>query len=130
MIVLDASAAIEWLLNTPAGSQVRKRISTAGNLCHAPTLLDLEVVSALRRLERAKGVSSTRAEEAVADLLTLPIVRHAHHRYLGPVWALRNNFTPYDAVYLALADALSCPVLTLDRKFMPAVAQGIAVEFI
>ena len=65
MIVLDASAAIEWLLQSPAGVRVDKRIFSVSQSLHAPHLLDVEVAQVLRRYVREKTISEQRGEEAV-----------------------------------------------------------------
>lgn len=130
MIVLDASAVIEWLLNTNAGMRVEHRVAAKGGLCHAPALLDLEVANALRRLERDKAIDRLRAEEVIDDLLNLPLIRHAPDPFLRRIWSLHDNFTPYAAAYLVLAEALGCPVLTFDKKFLPAARHGMTVELL
>ncbi len=71
MIVLDASAAVDWLLQTSAGQSIERRIYSRNETLHAPHLLDLEVTQVLRRLAFQGVVSALRADEAVRDLLDL-----------------------------------------------------------
>jgi predicted nucleic acid-binding protein len=78
-----------------------------------PLLLDVEILSALRRVVAADDASSARAGEAVADLLDLPIERYAHHALTPRMWELRENFSAYDATWVALAEA-GVPLLTAD----------------
>ncbi len=78
MIVLDASAAVDWLLQTSAGHSIENRIYSTNETLHAPHLLDLEVAQVLRRLARQGVVSIHRADEAVRDLLDLRITRYPH----------------------------------------------------
>ncbi len=78
MIVLDASAVVDWLLQTAAGQRIERRIYSRNQSLHAPHLLDLEVAQVLRRLVREGAVSAQRADEAVQDLLDLRINRYPH----------------------------------------------------
>src|SRR5271167_284541 len=78
MIVLDASAAVDWLLQTSAGQSIEKRIYSRNETLHAPHLLDLEVTQVLRRLALQGVVSAYRTDEAVRDLLDLRIIRYPH----------------------------------------------------
>jgi predicted nucleic acid-binding protein len=128
MIVVDASAMTELLLQTELGGRVEARVFRIGETLHAPHLLDLEVVQALRRFVRAGNIAPGRAHEAVEDLPLLGILRHSHHGLLGRVWELRDNFTAYDAVYLALAEALDAPFLTCDRALGSSPAHAARVE--
>ena len=116
MIVLDASAAIDWLLQTPAGQRIEGRIYAGKDTLYAPHLLDLEVTQVLRRLVRQGAVSARRADEALRDLLDLRINRYAHFVLLPRIWQLRHNFSAYDAAYIVLAEKLGAPLLTRDRR--------------
>ena len=114
MIVIDASAMLEFLLQTPLGSQVEARLFRDRDEFHAPHLLDVEVAQALRRLVRTGDVRSDRAEGALVDLLDFDLRRHSHVDLLGRAWELRDNLTAYDAMYVALAEALDAPLVTCD----------------
>ncbi|MFY9792792.1 MAG: type II toxin-antitoxin system VapC family toxin, partial [Candidatus Sulfotelmatobacter sp.] len=100
MIVLDASAAIDWLLQTDPGQRIENRIYSRGESLHAPHLLDLEVAQVLRRLVREASVSAERADQAIQDLLDLRLTRSPHFIFLPHIWQLRHNFSAYDAAYL------------------------------
>jgi predicted nucleic acid-binding protein len=91
---------------------------------------DVEVIGALRRLVRAGDVRVARAEEAIDDLGLIGIVRHGHVDLAPRVWELRQNFTAYDAMYLALAEALDATVVTCDRPFAGAAGRTARVEAI
>ena len=78
MIVLDASAAVDWLLQTPAGRQIETRIYSQNETLHTVHLLDLEVAQVLRRLLTQGTVTTARADQALQDLLDLRITRYAH----------------------------------------------------
>ena len=111
MIVLDASAAVDWLLQTSAGKKIEKRIYSRNETLHAPQLLDLEVAQVLRRLVRQGILSVRRADEAVHDLLDLRLTRYPHLVLLSRIWQLRHNFSAYDAAYIVLAENSGPPYL-------------------
>jgi predicted nucleic acid-binding protein len=124
MLVIDASATADLLLTRPAAERIERHIADDGIDLHAPHLLDIEVLSALRRLVASGDSSVSRAREAVDDLLDLPIERYRHDILVPRVWELCDNFSPYDAVYLALAEALTdagVPLLTTDAGFARAI---------
>ena len=116
MIVLDASAAIDWLLQTAVGQQIETRIYSRGESLHAPHLLDLEVAQVLRRLVREAAISAQRADHALQDLLNLRVTRYAHFVFLPQIWRLRHNLSAYDAAYVALAEKLGATLITRDTR--------------
>lgn len=128
MIVLDASAVLELLLQTAIGLKVAKRIATADETLHAPHLVDLEVAQVLRRRETSRTLSRSRAEQAIADFSDLDLTRYPHSALLPRIWALRKNVTAYDAAYLALAEALDAPLLTTDARLAKSPGHGARVE--
>lgn len=127
-MVLDASAVVELLLGSPRGAAVRDRVQHPGESLHAPHLLDVEVASVLRRYQWSGELSAEDGREALADLAGLDIARYAHDVLLPRVWELRTSVTAYDAVYLALAELLEAPLLTLDRRLARARGHGARVE--
>ena len=128
MIVLDASAAVDWLLQTPAGQSIDKRIYSRSETLHAPHLLDLEVTQVLRRLAGQAVISAHRAEEAVRDLMDLRVTRYPHVMLLPRIWHLRHNFSAYDAAYIVLAETLGAALVTRDARLASASGHGAAVE--
>ena len=78
MIVVDASAVIELLLNTPLGERVGDRLATAGETLHAPHLLDVEVLHVVRRLCASGALKEGRARQALSDLAEFPVIRYSH----------------------------------------------------
>jgi predicted nucleic acid-binding protein len=130
VIVVDASALLEFLLQTPLGSRVEARLFREEDEFHSPHLLDVEVTQALRRLVRAGEVSADRAAQAIEDLLDLDIHRHAHLDLLTRAWKLRENVTAYDAMYVALAEALDATVVTCDTPLASAAGHRAHIEVI
>jgi len=128
VIVLDASAVVDWLLQTSAGRHSEHRIYSAGESLHAPHLLDLEVAQVLRRLVREGTVPANRADEAVRDLLDLRITRYPHFMLLPRVWQLRHNFSAYDAAYIGLAEKLGVPLITRDTRLAAAPGHAAVIE--
>ncbi|HWE12866.1 MAG TPA: type II toxin-antitoxin system VapC family toxin [Solirubrobacteraceae bacterium] len=118
MIVVDASVLTDFLLGRPQALD-----ALAGELAgreqepiHAPELIELETLDALRLLAGRGVVTEHRASEAVADLAAIRLMRYPHAPLRARVWELRYDLAPWDAAYLALAEALDEPVLlTGDR---------------
>lgn len=130
MIVVDASAITELLLQTSLGTRVEQRLYREDDDFHAPHLLDVEVLSALRRLVHSGEVLPERAEEAIQDLGLLRVMRHGHLDLATRAWQLRQNFTMYDAMYLALAESLDATVITCDGPFAAAPGHVARIEVI
>ena len=130
MIVVDASALLEFLLQTSLGARVEARLFREGDELHAPHLLDVEIVQGLRRLARTGEVSSVRADEAIADLTDLDLHRHPHFDLLGRAWKLRDNLSAYDAMYVALAEAIEATMVTCDGPLARAPGHRARIEVI
>lgn len=124
MIVADASATIDFLLAFPGmlGAHLDPQTEV-----HVPELHGVEVLSALRRLVLRGTLSAARAEQALADCRDLAWTRHPHTPLLHRAFELRDNFSAYDAVYVALAEGLGARLATTDAKLAEAVrAHGFA----
>ena len=130
MIVVDASALLEFLLQTPLGARVEVRLFRDQDEFHSPHLADVEVTQGLRRLVRAGEVSPDRAVEAIADLADLDLHRHPHLDLLTRAWRLRQNVTAYDAMYVALAEALHAPIVTCDAPLARSSGHHAQIEVI
>jgi len=130
MLVVDASAILEVLLNTPDGARVAARLFAPGETLHAPHLLDLEVAQVLRRYALAGDVDSQRGRHALEDLADLPLTRYPHGLLLSRIWELRRNVTAYDAAYVALAEALAAPLVTRDAALASARVHRARVELL
>jgi len=128
LIVVDASAAIAWLIQIPAGLRVESRISSSGEALHAPHLLDLEVAQVLRRLAQQKFISGQRVDAALRALSDLRVVRHPHMPFLPRIWQLRHNLSAYDAAYVALAELLGASLITRDSRLAAAPGHRARIE--
>lgn len=111
MIVLDASAAVSALLND---GQARRLV--AAEALHAPHLVDVEVVSALRRLAASGTLSAGDGHDCVQAWTRIGLVRYAAGPLLDRVWQLRHGVSAYDAMYVALAENLDCALVTADAR--------------
>jgi len=125
VIVVDCAAVVDAL--TAVEGSEGLRACMAGEELHAPTLLDFEIVSALRSLTLTDRISPARAHDALTDFEDLPIDRwHAGDALRRRAFSLRHNLTAYDAAYVALAEALKCQLLTRDVRL--ARSSGHAVQ--
>ncbi|HXA76175.1 MAG TPA: type II toxin-antitoxin system VapC family toxin [Candidatus Acidoferrales bacterium] len=114
-MVVDASAMLGVLLQTPAAGRVNRLIFAANETLHVPHLIDLEIAQVLRRYVRSAIISAERGAEALTDLLDFPLTRYPHFILLTRIWQMRHGLTAYGADYLALAEALNAPLVRRDR---------------
>ena len=129
MIVVDASVlAVALGDDGQHGAAARQRLR--GEVLAAPELIDPEVLSVLRRQVASGATTAQRGEEAVADLIDLPLRRASHRPLLRRCWELRHNLTSYDACYAALAEALDVTLLTADGHLARAPGLRCAVELL
>ena len=131
MIVVDASVVAEVI--NPAGQRhanVRARIGPEPDWV-APHLIDIEVMSALRKAHRTlQVIDATQFEQLVGLYGQLAIRRVGHLLLLDRIRELSHNYTAYDAAYLALAEALRCPLVTCDGKLARSPSHHAVVEVI
>jgi predicted nucleic acid-binding protein len=125
LIVIDASAAVAWLVQSESRPRLAARLLDAAER-HAPAVFDLEVLATLRRMTSLDRLAASRAQAAVDATCSMALHRHDHAALLPRIWSLRRNVTPYDAAYVALAEALGAPLITLDRRL--AAAPGIVAK--
>jgi predicted nucleic acid-binding protein len=130
VIVPDASAAIEWLLQSPAGIKIEQRLFSPSESLQAPHLLDVEVAQVLRRYVRKKIISAQRGQEALENFVGIPLSRYPHDFLIPRVWELRATLTAYDAVYVALAELLDAPLLTCDGRIASVPGHSAIVEVV
>ena len=130
-MVLDASAVVEWLMGSERGDAVvAQMLDDPDGSFFAPDLLDVEVVQAFRRLARSGAVSDARATGAVELLDALPVERHSAEILVSRMWTLRDNLSAYAAAYVALAEALDCPLLTCDARCADAPGHRAKVRVV
>jgi predicted nucleic acid-binding protein len=127
VIVLDSSAAVDLLLY-PRFHDAFFRIRGVEEMHVVPSLIGIEVASALRRKELAGELTPARAEQAMADFGMFQLMRFDAHELIWPAWRLRYNVTPYDASYVALADLFGLTLITQDKRLARVVAPMIDVH--
>ncbi|MEX1175077.1 MAG: type II toxin-antitoxin system VapC family toxin [Mycobacterium sp.] len=126
-VVCDASAVVTVLVDSGDGGAWLARRLAGTELC-APALLAFECSNVIRRHELAGLISPDQAAQAHADLLDLPVDLFPYESLAQRVWRLRHNLTSYDAAYVALAEALDAPLITLDWRLANAPGFSCRVE--
>jgi predicted nucleic acid-binding protein len=128
VLVLDASATVDFLIHRRRrGDWVAEQLS-AVPLAHSPHLVDVEAVSALRRLTATGGLDELAGARAVRMLTELRLRRHSALELLPRIWSLRSNLSAYDAAYVALAEVLDIPLVTTDARL--ARSQGHRAQIV
>ena len=128
-MVLDASGAVELLLNTARGARLGERLATGAEVVRVPHLIDIEIAQVLRRYALG-AFGEQRAVQALHHWRQLDVERYPHEPFLGRVWALRSNVSAYDALYVALAEALGESLVTGDRKLAAVPGMNVRVELV
>lgn len=129
MLVVDASVLAPVLADGgPDGHRYRARLR--GEHLAGPDLLRVEVLSVIRRQQGAGTLDSAQASRAVEDLVDLPLTVYPTAPLLRRAWSLRDNFTSYDACYVALAEALGCPLLTAYARLARAPGPTCSIELL
>lgn len=124
--VIDASVAVECVLETEVGRSV---LGLLGDVAvAAPSLLDAEVLAALRKAVQPRRIDTAQAERAIGDLIAWPIDRVPNRELLPIAWRYRHNVTAYDALYVALAEARGAPLLTIDGPLARASGVDILIQ--
>ena len=127
-MVLDASAAVELLLNTAPGRRLRARLADEAEIIHAPHLIDLEIAQVLRQYVLSGALHERSGTAALRRWRDFDVERYPHEPLLDRVWQLRANVSAYDAVYVALAEALSDVLVTGDRRLARAPGLTVGIE--
>lgn len=124
-VVIDASAVVELVLGGPRSSRVSALLR--GKEIYAPSLLDAEVLQAIKSLERSKILDAAGAETAFNVLQRSSIQARSLRPLARDAWQLRHKLSIYDAMYVALAASLACPVVTCDRRWHGAGDLGVSI---
>lgn len=129
MIVVDASAMVDFLVKGPGHGAVAARLTQTRRFA-CPHLIDAEVGQVLRRFERSGQIDQAQAHAALDDLGSLPMDRYAHGPLMLRAFGLRPNATFYDALYLVLAEALAAPLLTRDARLATVPGHSARVDVV
>jgi predicted nucleic acid-binding protein len=125
-VVVDSSIIVAALIDTgPNGIWAEQAIEREG--LYAPELVRAEVMNILRRFERAKQITPPEANAARDDLMQLEIELFPFDPFSRRIWELRHTVTSYDAWYVAIAEELAFPLVTLDDRL--ARSKGPRCEF-
>lgn len=127
MLVVDTSAVLDVLVAEPPDPRLTERLRADGDL-HAPHLIDVELVHALRRLVHRDVLGARRADRARGDFRDLALVRYPHVDLVERMWELRDKLTAYDAAFIALGEALAVPLVTVDGRLGAAPGHRAQVE--
>lgn len=121
---------IRLLLGLPLAEAAARHVFDTKKPATAPDLINAEVLHTIRRYEHRGNLERDRASEAIEDFLALPLVRYPTHPLIERAWQLRDNFTAYDAMYVALAEALAAPLVTADGPLASAARRHADIEVI
>lgn len=127
MLVVDASCLYAVVADTPEGERIRTRLMLDQDLA-APHVIDVEVLGIIRRDRMLGRLDPTAADQAIDDLREWPGERYGHRPFLMRAWELRERVRSWDAMYVALAEALGATVLTLDERLTRVSGLTCAVE--
>ncbi len=119
MLVVDASCLYEVIIATPNAPLISERL-TADTDHAAPHVIDVEVMGVIRAHALSGRLDGTAAQQAVDDLGDWPGERFGHRFLLARAWELRHSVRGWDAFYVALAEALDSPLVTLDVRLSRA----------
>lgn len=129
MLIVDASCLYEVVADTARADDVRARLAADPDHA-APSVVDVEVVSVVRRDYRLGRLDATAANQAVEDLRDWPGERFGHRQLLGRVWDLRGSIRTWDAFYVALAEALDCTLITADSRLARASGPRCTIDVV
>jgi predicted nucleic acid-binding protein len=129
VIVLDASAAVEVIAKRAQAKAIASRLAQDFAV-FVPAVFDLEVLQALRALDRAGKLPAPDSGVALRDLEDLRAVRYGHELLRTRIWALRNNLTAYDAAYVALAELLDATLITCDAALARSSGHAARIELV
>lgn len=126
MIVADASAVVELLLQRPVAESLRARLSD--DVVHAPYVIEIETLHALRRAWLTGVMSDDRASLARSSIASIPLRLYPHRPLMERIWELRHTHSAYDASYVALAELLPAPLVTCDARLARSTGHRATIE--
>jgi predicted nucleic acid-binding protein len=126
MRVVDASVVLA-VITEPTHHEAEIAALEAETALCAPHLIDLEVINGLRKMLLSKRINAKQAEDAILTLKQFPLIRYDVSDVTSEIWAMRDNFTAYDAAYLVLAKLLGVPLMTRDEKFASHAKRLVAL---
>jgi predicted nucleic acid-binding protein len=129
VLVVDTSAVLQSLAASDPAPRLIERLAADGDL-HAPHLIDTEMLHALRSMRLTGRITEERAADARRDFAELSLVRYPHHALSDRVWGLRHNLTAYDATFVALAELLSVPLITCDKRLASTGGHEATIELV
>lgn len=129
MLVIDASCLFEVLVGAPAAEAMRRRLAADDDQA-APHIVDVEVFDVIRREHLRGRLDRTEATQAVEELEAWPGERFGHRLLLPRAWELRDTVRGWDAMYVALAEALDAVLVTTDRRLAAATGPTCRIEVI
>jgi len=129
MLVVDASCLFEVVADTVGSEPIRRRLSADPDHA-APHVVDAEVLGVIRRHHQAGLLDATAADQAVDDLRHWPGERYGHRALLARAWELRDAVRSWDALYVALAEALGATLLTTDARLAAAAGPSCPIEVV
>jgi predicted nucleic acid-binding protein len=129
MLVLDASCLCEVLIGGPGAEPIQDRLRADSDHA-APHVIDVEVFGVIRREHLLGRLDRTEATQAAEDLEAWPGERYGHRLLLARAWELRDTVRGWDAMYVALAEALDAVLVTTDGRLAAASGPRCAIEVI
>jgi predicted nucleic acid-binding protein len=130
VIVLDASAVVDLVVEPRAVTRaIRARLQADPDI-HVPHLVDAEVTNALRRKLLSGQLDPLRARRAIRRLTTMHLVRWQQTQLLGRALALRDQLSAYDAIYVAMAEATGATLVTRDARLARSTGHRARVELV
>jgi predicted nucleic acid-binding protein len=127
VLILDTSAILDALVARNPAAGLVQRLADDGDL-HAPHLIDVEVLHALRRMRMRDEISAERADDARRDFAETALIRYPHEPLSDRIWALRHNLSAYDATFVALAEILAVPLVTCDARLASSRGHDADIE--
>ena len=123
--VIDASALVAAAVEEDDDALWALELIRSRDLA-CPAMVYAECAQSLRRMVLRGDRSADEAQRLLRDIIGIPKTLHSFAPFADRIWELRHNLTAYDAWYVALAEALSCPLVTLDLRI--SRAGGIQCE--